>query len=99
MKVRQTISLISALCSCSLCASEKPTSIEDWQLNLALDPPDYILQIEEEKDRVWILQGLYDTEIDRVLDKQFERIDHLMFIGTRHQAPSGETWVSDEGCD
>lgn len=99
MKVRQMFTLLTAVFSSGAFGAGDESSMSDWQLTLALNPPGYILEIEEEKERVWILQGLYDDDVERVLDQEFERIDHMMFIQTRHRAPSGEVWIDEEGCD
>ena len=97
MNVRQLIALVSVLHTTSLFAGDKRLSMEDWQVEVALSPPGYILAIEGKKDRVWILQGLRSSDIDQVMNDQFDRLEHLMFIKTRHESPNGDEWVDDEG--
>lgn len=99
MNVRHVIALVSALQTTSLFAADKPLSMEDWQLQIALQPPGYILSVEDQQQRVWILEGLHSRDIDQVMTDQFDRLEHLMFVKTRHEGPAGEEVVDDEGCD
>jgi hypothetical protein len=72
-------------------------SAADWQLQLLLEPSEQQLRVED-KGRVVIYDGLKSTEIDKALDQQFERIEHMMFIRTQVAAPEGGYAQVDDGC-
>ena len=53
----------------------------------------------EARGRVMIYDGLENTEVERALDQQFDRIEHMMFVRTRHTETDGEVSYEDGGCD
>ena len=62
----------------------------------------------ERRGRVFIYDGLRDTEVERALDEQYDRVESMMFINTvvtdDEGAPltapeSGELLVENDGCD
>lgn len=77
------------------CAAE-----DDFQTRLLFDPPDSQLRAEA-RGRIMIYDGLDEAVVERALDEQFGRIEHMMFTRTRHAAPDdeeGEIVVEDDGC-
>ena len=72
-----------------------PTS--DYQQNMLLNPGLPLLKAES-RGRVTIYAGLDNSQVDRALDTQFERIDNMMFIRTRHTLEDG-TVEEDDDCD
>ena len=44
----------------------------------------------QQRGRVMIYDGLKDTEVDNAMDKQFERIDSMMFVRTVVTDKQGE---------
>ena len=64
----------------------------------ALFNPSRALLLAEARGRVMIYDGLDNAEVERALDEQFERIEHMMFTRTRHTGPDGEVSVEDDGC-
>ena len=46
-----------------------------------------------------IYDGLDEPVVDQALDQQFERIEHMMFVRTRHVTPAGTVEVEDDDCD
>jgi hypothetical protein len=57
-------------------------AIQDWQLQMLLKPTPVQLQMEQQKDRVFIYSRVKDSDIDRAMDQQFGRIEHMMFVKT-----------------
>jgi hypothetical protein len=61
----------------------------NWQLNRLFNPDERQLT-EERKGRVYIYDGLRDSDIRRALDEQFGRLESMMFIGTIITDEEGE---------
>lgn len=70
---------------------------DDFSLTRLQDPSLDLLKREEQM-RITIFDGVEVTEVERALDEQFERIDSMMFVRTRHPQPDGEYDVDDD-CD
>ena len=68
-----------------------------FQMN-ALFNPSQALQQAEARGRVMIYDGLDEAVVERALDEQFERIEHMMFTRTRHTETNGDVSVEDDGC-
>ena len=68
----------------------------EWQQKALLEPPEYLL-VAEAGGRVMIYDGLPIEIVDRAMDNQFDRIEHMMFTRIRHKTPEGEQ-VEDDGC-
>ena len=53
----------------------------------------------EARGRIMIYDGLDNAEVERAFDEQFDRIEHMMFVRTRHTETDGEVSYEDDGCD
>ena len=73
------------------------TAGQGWQERRLL-APSAAQQRMEEKDRVYIYDGLHEDTVDRALDTQFERVQNMMFVGVRHTTVDGEEYADDD-CD
>lgn len=73
------------------------TSATDWQLKLLLHPSAQQIKVET-KGRVVIYDGLKSSDVDKAMDQQFNRIEHMMFIRTKSPAPEGGYVADDDGC-
>ena len=82
-------------------------SQQSWQLSLLFNPGDHQYEMER-RGRVFIYDGLRDTEVERALDEQYGRVESMMFINTvmtdDEGAPlrdpdTGEMLVENDGCD
>ena len=69
---------------------------QQWQQKMLMDPPEYLLMAEA-GGRVMIYDGMPIEAVERAMDAQFERIDHMMFTRIRHATQNGEK-VEDDGC-
>jgi len=52
----------------------------------------------ERQGRVHIYDGLREETVDRAMDTQFDRVQSMMFVGTRYTTETGEEYASDD-CD
>lgn len=78
-------------------AASSGSGPDSWQLT-QLHTPSSSLRQAEQRGRVTIYDGLSIAEVDRAMDEQFERIDSMMFIRTRHPTTDGQVEVEDDGC-
>jgi len=60
-------------------AADQTASIHNIQYK-RLSSPSSIQKKYEKKGKVYLYIGLKDKEVDRILDKQFERIENFMFV-------------------
>jgi hypothetical protein len=70
---------------------------EAVQMN-ALFSPSKALRQAEARGRIMIYDGLDATDVDRALDQQFDRIQSMMFIRTRHTEPDGTVSIEEDDC-
>ena len=78
----------------------------DWQLKRLLNPTSQDLA-REATGRVFIFDGLLDTDVERAMQTQFERVGSMMFVRTgvtdRSGAPlrdkTGGYATEDDDCD
>ena len=68
---------------------------EDWQLAMLFDPSEAQLKIEE-RGRVFIYDGIKSTDVQRVMDSQFHRLDSMMFIRTKFVDADGKAKSQDD---
>ena len=69
----------------------------NWSLNQLLNPSAGQLKAEQ-RGRVAIYDGLHESTVDKALDNQFGRIEHMMFVRVTHTTPEGDEWADDD-CD
>ena len=72
---------------------------DGFQYNALFNPGPAQLKAET-RGRVMIYDGLDNTVVERALDEQFDRIEHMMFVRTRQSTPDDddEYIVEDDGC-
>ena len=72
---------------------------DGFQYNALFNPTPARLRVEE-RGRVMIYDGLDDAAVERALDEQFDRIEHMMFIRTRQSSSDDdeEDTAGDDGC-
>jgi len=69
-------------------AASAQTSLEQWQLR-RLNEPTERERAHEREGNVYIYDGLTDREVDQGLSAHFERIEYMMFVGTRKTGSTG----------
>jgi hypothetical protein len=70
---------------------------DSFQMNALFNPGKAQLQAEA-RGRIMIYDGLDEEVVERALDEQFGRIEHMMFIRTRRAGPEGAVIVEDDDC-
>jgi len=70
---------------------------DSFQIKTLLAPGKSTLQAES-RGRVMIYDGLDEEVVDRALDEQFDRIEHMMFTRIHHSEPDGSYGFEDDDC-
>lgn len=71
---------------------------KEWQIHRLFEPTPQQL-VQEEKGRVFIYDGLESKDVEQAMDKEFDRIESMMFIRIKKRTPSGEVVsYDDSGC-
>ena len=86
-------------------ADSAQANLEQWQLRRLNAPTERELAHEREGN-VYIYDGLTAREVDQALSAHFERIEYMMFLGTRKTAPAdtadsnadGDVETESPGC-
>lgn len=64
-------------------------ALRDWQVRRLMQPSPYELK-KERSGSVYIYDGLTEREVETALDTNFDRIQHMMFMGTVRTDASGQ---------
>ncbi len=81
-------------------------ALHDWLLKRLMQPSPHELE-RERNGNVYIYDGLSEREVDSALDRNFDRIQAMMFVGTvktdpggqpLHDAASGKVIQESGGC-
>ena len=71
---------------------------DSWQMRMLFTPPESQLEVEK-RGRIMIYDGLKETQIEQVMDTQFDRIESMMFVRTIiTNDETDEETVEDDGC-
>jgi len=78
-----------------------------WQLRQLFEPSATQLAVEK-RGRVFIYDGLNDTDVEQAMDEEYDRVHSMMFIRTvvtdvqgepLRDPDTGELVVEDDDCD
>lgn len=94
---RKNIGIVTFLSLWLLLASASVNAAPDWELQQLHQPSEHLLELEQ-AGRITIYDGVPVADVEQALDKQFDRIDTMMFIRTLHPTPSGY-FEADDDCD
>jgi hypothetical protein len=102
---QMTIKEIAALVTVFAGVAANPMSQEalaagagdDWELNQLHDPSPSLTKVER-AGRVTIYDGVVVADVDVAMDRQFDRIESMMFVRTKHPVADG-TFETDDDCD
>jgi hypothetical protein len=64
-------------------------NLELWLLR-RLNEPTQRERAHEREGNVYIYDGLTDRQVDQALNLNFDRIEYMMFVGTRKTEPTAE---------
>lgn len=76
-------------------ASSKQTGT--YQLDRLFYPSQHDL-LQERSGQVFIYDGLFHDQVELAMELEFERIEHMMFVRTKSEQPSGDI-IEDNDCD
>ena len=88
------------------CSAVSAADVREIELRRLFAPAPAELAAEA-AGRIYIYEGLRDTDVERALEEAFERVDSMMFIRTRLTDDSGEVRqdpetgteiAADDGC-
>jgi hypothetical protein len=80
--------------------------LRDIELRRLFDPTEAEVASEAE-GRIYIYDGLTDVDVQRALNEEFDRVEHMMFIRTKktdakgelkRDAQTGAVEYEDDGC-
>ena len=76
------------------------SAVYQWQKNRLMNPSEKTLQYEKDNQLVFIYEGLTLSDVEKALDQNFDRVEHMMFIKTQlpHTA-AGVPQKENDGCD
>ena len=85
----------SVACSSTGMSADPDQALHDWQLRRLMQP----MRLELEKERsgsVYIYDSLTQHEVEKALDTHFDRIQHMMFMGTVKTDAEGQPLQDDQ---
>ena len=100
------LAAIALMCAVPVAAEDSAqANLEQWQLRRLNEPTERELAHEREGN-VYIYDGLTAREVDQALSAHFERIEYMMFVGTRKTVPEdtansnadGDVETESPGC-
>lgn len=75
-------------------AQDPDQALHDWQVRRLMQPLPQ--EIEKEKaGSVYVYDGLTDREVEQALTNQFNRIQYMMFVGTKKTDANGQVKVDE----
>lgn len=94
-KLFSIVTLSASLGLATTAAADTPSS---WEHDIVFNPSESTLKAER-KGRVWILSGMWDFEVRDAMKYQFDRLEHFLFVNTKHLPPAGagsDMWTDDD---
>lgn len=74
---------------------ERVTIGNSWQMTRLFAPSGTALK-QEAQGSIVIYEGIRDVDVERAMDEQFDRVEHMMFVGTVVTDEEGEAVVDPE---
>jgi hypothetical protein len=72
------------------------TNLEKWQLRRLFVPNERELE-HERKGNVYIYEGLTDRQVEEAMSRHFDRIEYMLFLGTKRTDATGRVLRKEDG--
>lgn len=76
--------------------SPELTNLQEWQLRRLFVPNERELE-HERKGNVYIYEGLTDRQVEEAMSRHFDRIEYMLFLGTRRTDQAGTLVRKSDG--
>jgi len=76
--------------------SPQVTDLEKWQLRRLFLPNERERE-HESKGNVYIYEGLTDRQVEDAMSRHFDRIEYMLFLGTKRTDESGKVLRKEDG--
>ena len=76
--------------------SPQGNSLQKWQLRRLFIPNERELE-HERKGNVYIYEGLTDRQVEEAMSRHFDRIEYMLFLGTRRTDGNGKVLRREDG--
>jgi hypothetical protein len=76
--------------------SPELSSLEKWQLRRLFVPNERERE-HERKGNVYIYEGLTDRQVEDAMSRHFDRIEYMLFLGTKRTDQTGEVLRKPDG--
>lgn len=92
------VAITTLIGTASAAADRSPelTNLEKWQLRRLFVPDERELE-HERKGNVYIYEGLTDRQVEEALSRQFDRIEYMLFLGTKRTDDTGTLVRKSDG--
>ena len=92
------VAITTLIGTASATADRSPelTNLEKWQLRRLFVPNEREVE-HERKGNVYIYEGLTDRQVDDAMSRHFDRIEYMLFLGTRRTDESGRILRKEDG--
>ena len=98
-RLKTKVAFVTLSLCCALSVIHHTAQAEsDFHRNALLNPGQAML-LAESKGRVTIYDSLDYATVERAMDEQFGRIEHMMFVRTRYLDDDGNEVGIDDDCD
>jgi hypothetical protein len=87
------LAALGAVPATAVDVQDPQSSLEQWLLRRLNEPTARELA-HERRGNVYVYDGLTDRDVDQALNRHFDRIEYMMFVGTRKTDP-GKTAAAD----
>jgi len=92
------LALTTLIGTASAAADRSPelTELQKWQLRRLFLPNERELE-HERKGNVYIYEGLSDRQVEDAMSRHFDRIEYMLFLGTKRTDESGKVLRKEDG--
>lgn len=92
--------LLLTFCSVSASTQAQESAVTAWQKDRLLKPTDKTVTAEKDQQQVFIYEGLQIADVEKAMDTQFDRVEHMMFVSTvLPPTAEGVPQREEDGCD